>query len=241
MAELRSQLHSVPEFEDFFFMHEYRGFKCITPHAGSVGNEVLRAYNEFTEDLDQDAIHEEDWWVDIGIELSVPEKILQWTEAGHRLLVKHLLPHLTEQKINAFMKSSGWATDTSALLYELAGFRSKTGSYGTEAQVLYLNVYTTDKEPTYQLHKGQFREHRYLELLPDSINTLIKDIEGLTYTYAHCREEQEGSARVEIRVSLSAAFERMRIFPKSLAEDTIVAIDSRLWWCVHADPMRQDK
>ncbi|KAI0091819.1 hypothetical protein BDY19DRAFT_877671, partial [Irpex rosettiformis] len=231
---LRRKLSEFPEFEDVFFVHEYRGLKGVTCHDGAMAQDIFRAYDALTDDLDMDQIHDEDWWVDIGMEICSTGKVLQWAEQGHGLLVEHLLSHLDRRGIRRLMKSQGWATDTSALLYDFAGFRAKPGSYGTPSSVRYINVYTTDKESTYQLHTGSFRRHSPLDILPDAMPNLLRDVTQLTSVYRNCLYNaagvQEGCARVEVRVPLSAAYDRLRAFPRDLASDTIVVVDAEIWW-----------
>lgn len=233
---LHTQLDLYPDFDGFFFVHEYRGLKGVTCHDGCTAQEVHEAYDVLVEDLNPDLIDINDWWVDIGLEISSPEKVLQWAEEAHGILIEHLLPHLDRRRAVALMRSPAWATDTSSLLYDLAGFRVKPGSYGTPAQVRYINVYTTDKTPTYQLHTGAFKRHRPIEILPDTMPVLLSDIRRLAQMHRYCgyntTGSQEGCVRVEIRVPLSAAHERLRVFPLALAEDSIIAIDAMVWWSV---------
>ena len=233
---LRQKLEEFPEFDEFFFMHEYRGLKGVTCHNGCSGEEILRAFDALTDDLDMELVDMEDWWVDIGMEVCCSGKVLQWVEDGHGLLAEYLLPHLDRAGIRGLMKSKGWATDTSALLYDLAGFRVKPGSRGTPNGVRYINVYTTDKEPTYQLHKGSFRQHSPLDILPDSLPNLLRDVVELSSIYRNCLYNaagvQDGCARAEIRVPLSAAYDRLRVYPQNLAVDTIVVVDAPVWWQV---------
>lgn len=233
---LRQKLEEFAEFDKFFFVHEYRGLKGVTCHDGSKGQHILQAFDALTDDLNMDLIDMENWWVDIGMEVCCPGKVLQWAEDGHGLLAEYLLPHLDRSGIRGLMGSKAWSRDTSALLYDFAGFRVAPGSRGTLDGVHYINVYTTDKEPTYQLHSGSFRKHKYLDILPDAMPNLLHDVVELATVYRNCRYNaagvQDGCVRAEIRVPLSAAYDRLRIYPQNLAVDTIVVIDAPIWWQV---------
>lgn len=231
---LRRRLHRFPEFEDFFFVTEYRGLKGQTSHDGAEAAGIYGAYDALTVDLNLDDINDNEWFVDIGLELHAPGKVLQWTEDAHGLLMEYLLPNLNRHNTRKLMKSSRWSTDTAALLYDLAGFRVPLGGHPDHDEIRYINVYTTDKGPTYQLHRGAFSYHKPLDVLPDAIHGLLKDVSQLMSIYRHCcynaAGTQEGCTRLEIRVPLMAAYDRIRVFPRDLARDTVVALDARVWW-----------
>ena len=94
-----------------------------------------------------------------------------------------------------------------------------------------MNVYTTDKTVTYQLHDGLFRRRGCEDLLPTKIERLLKDLGDISRTFGACaKEQQDGSARIELRVPLERTLHVLEDFPQQLVNTTLIEVPSQDWW-----------
>ena len=229
---LLDKLNQRSQFKDAFFGHELRGTKGQTAHDPFDEQERSDAMDEFFDFLKMEAIEDGEWWVDIGLEIAKQGSVLQWLESGHRELLTSCLPLLTEAQINRIKRpSQRFQVDAAATLYDLAGFRFETKSSGRLDQVKYINVYTTDKTVTYQLHSGLYRRRGCEDLLPKKIERLLADLSSMSRTFGACaKERQEGSARVELRVPLARSLHVLSSFPQSLMNQTLVEVPHADWW-----------
>lgn len=226
-------------FEDAFFYHEWRGLKGITAHDGIKGRQVDRSFRYLLDDVDIARITPDDWCVDVAVELHAPGKVLQWRKAAHPGVTKFLIPDISRRHQDTLHRSRNFHVDLSALLYELAGFRTVVPNAYSDLTISYINVYTTDKQSTYQQHLGIFRHHRVKEILPAKLSSLLKDVSKIADTFGKCSEgrPQEGCARMEIRMSIEDAQQSLRTIPMSFVVDSIVIIDARVWWYVFSSTL----
>jgi hypothetical protein len=230
-TKLTQYLEQHPNFKDCFFYHEWRGMKGGTAHDGAIGQQVDNAFNSITADLDLTRIIPDDWYADVAMELHAPGKVLMWATGSHPSLLRFLIPNIRDIDVTRLMRSKNWQSDTSALIYSLAGFRSPVSSTISTEGIAYINVYTTEKQPTYQLHYGAFRRHIAQDILPTRLPRLLKDIVQIGNMFGNCRENcQEGCVRVEVRIPLSNAKEKLRQFSLDLARDSIVVFNAEEWW-----------
>ncbi|RPD52021.1 hypothetical protein L227DRAFT_618179, partial [Lentinus tigrinus ALCF2SS1-6] len=96
-----------------------------------------------------------------------------------------------------------------------------------------MNVYTTDKAVTYQLHRGAFTRHSPTDLFPGKIEKLLTDVDNMGAVFADCAScanPQDGSARFELRVNITKALHSIRLFSDPLLDRSILCIPSPLWW-----------
>ena len=192
--------------------------------------------------MDLRKISLEDWYIDVGLEVYLPNHVLQWLTDAHPQLLKFGLPKQAAVDPNSLGRlledPRHFFSDLVAQFREFAGFRSTPFRKGLADSVVYLNVYTTDKEATYQLHTGSFRKHNPSELLQGtSGDKLIKDINKMMAQFGQCmgneaRAPNEGCARYEIRVALSKTPDALAGISNRLLTNSIVAIPVDLWWSV---------
>jgi hypothetical protein len=148
-TKLTEHLERYPNFKDSFFYHEWRGMKGGTSHDGAIGQQADEAFSSITADLDFTRIIPDDWHADVAMELYAPGKVLMWATDSHPLLLQTLISNISDTNLTHLMRSKDWHSDTSALIYSLAGFRASVSpTMGTEG-IKYINVYTTEKQPTY--------------------------------------------------------------------------------------------
>lgn len=230
-TKLIEHLEQYPNFKDCFFYHEWRGMKGGTAHDGAIGAQVDEAFNSITADLDFARIRPNDWHTDVAMELHAPGKVLMWATDSHPLLLRYLIPDISDINLTRLMRSKHWHSDTSALIYSLAGFRSAVSLTVSGEGIKYVNVYTTEKQPTYQLHRGAFCRHIAQDILPSRLPRLLKDIAHIVNMFGNCRDcRQEGCVRAEVRIPLNNAKEKLRQFSLGLARDSVVVFNAEEWW-----------
>lgn len=228
-------------FRGAFFYHEFRGLKGATQHPT---NRAAEAFEFLTRDFWKDMPTEE-WWIDVGIEVYSPGKVLQWLNSSHEALLRFALPEASAQAeqdarwdemLTRAVQGSNMKEDTSAQIYELQGFRLMTRQVGALDETIYVNVYTTDKTNTYQLHQGMYRRHWPSDLLPESMPNTLKDIVSIGNVFSACSGQnpehiiQPGSARIEVRTALDRAFETLPTLSEEILENSVVGFNAIDWW-----------
>lgn len=239
---VRAALNRFPRFEDSVFQIEIRGTKGAYSFPFNDADAREYAFNLFIERLDNTRMGPHDnYYVDIGVEIHHDGHCVQWLDAAHQRLLAHALPSASSAAISALSRSSKMHKDISGHLFDLSGFRVETGTKGTADKVVYVNVYTTDKAVTYQLHDGIFRERRASELFPGPFPHLIDDINSISHTFAVCAGSQgttqDGTARYELRVKMSNVDTALTTFPHELVQLSVVSIPNDIWWLVQLNCM----
>lgn len=242
VAILKTKLSQIPKLEDVYFMHEVRGTKGFTIHDPADPQERWECLHRELNFLDFGKITSKDWYIDVGLEVYLPNHVLQWLTDAHPRLLHFGLPKQARNDANSLDRLLNdprhFFSDLVAQFREFAGFRSIPLRKGLADSVVYLNVYTTDKEPTYQLHAGSFRKHNPSELLQNTTGAkLIKNADTMMGLFGQCmgdaeRAPNEGSARYEVRVALSETPDTLVGISNRLLRDSIVAIPVDLWWSV---------
>ena len=256
-------LQKINDQEDLtgaFFLHELRGAKGGSLHQPGDSDEEEEALNTAMKFLDAARLNLEDWEVDVGLEIRHQGHVVQWLTSAHRRLLEIALPKATEMQITRLLDSKKrYHKDLSSQLKDLGGCRATPGVAGSRDGVVYINIYTTDKTATYQLHTGVFRRKHANDLLPRRIKKLLKDVEGMSTVFLGCagdenwgdnqedgdppseqededyplrvlRRRQEGCARFEIRVPLADANDVLHGFPHDDVQECCVSIQAREWW-----------
>ena len=231
---LRTRLHACPGFEKAYFGHELRGLKGGTAHEDE-GMHPEEAFNTFFEHIDTDRINEADWLIDVGLEIYDPESIVQWSRHSHPAILKYLMPSMTDVELGRLRRRNTFHLDNISQLDDFAGFRCEPGPAGKRHNITYINVYTTDKCPTYQLHTSIWRRQKCKDVFPRKIDKLIKDLQTMSTTYKSCagtagQPAQEGCARLEIRVRLSHAREALRHAPRDTIAGWTYSVPPVVWW-----------
>jgi hypothetical protein len=225
------------DFKDAFFLHELRGTKSVSLHDPSQAWERRDALDHLLNFVDVGTIDFDDWTIDVALEIRHAGHVVQWLTNAHRRILEFVLPSADEVQISAILKSKKqYKCDLSAQLRDLGGCRVAPGSRGKQDNVSYINVYTTDKSATYQLHVGVFRRRQASELLPGSIQKLIDGVAEISEVFGQCAGEvanedaQEGCGRLEIRVPLRMANQVLIDLPDDLVQASTVSVDRVVWW-----------
>ncbi|KAH9019250.1 hypothetical protein EDB85DRAFT_1873281, partial [Lactarius pseudohatsudake] len=231
---LIGRLNAIPDFEKAYFCHELRGLKGGTSHTDE-GRHPEAAFGTFFENIDMARIDQNNWFVDVGLEIFDPEMVVQWSRHAHSAILKFIMPSLSSDELQALQARRTFHLDNVCQLADFAGFCCEPGRFGNRHHVSYINVYTTDKCPTYQLHTGIWRRRRCKDLLPKSLEKLIQDLETMSRVYKSCagteeKPPQEGCARLEIRVPLARAQDTLRNPPEALIAGWTYAVSPIVWW-----------
>jgi hypothetical protein len=239
---LRQRLQTHANFQDSFFVHEWRGLKEFTSHNPAIPDDCDEALGAALEDIDMNGLYppqrENEWFVDVGVEVNSPDKVLQWKADTHNRVLAYTVPTASLADLDIAMSRSSFHVDVSSHVYPLAGFRWEVprSLQGLQA-VQYVNVYTTDKSATYQLHRGAFRRHQASDLFPDKIGNLLKDIIMLSDIYDKCSGDegqpaQYSNARLEVRMALRPNHinHKLRDVTRDFINCTIVGFDAGDWW-----------
>ncbi|KAI9056742.1 hypothetical protein FKP32DRAFT_1546979, partial [Trametes sanguinea] len=243
---LHDNLEDHPRLGDFRFMIELRGTKGMFSfpfHDLDARRNMFNSMIEHhlllcCEHLDLEAENLDgnlaNWYCDVGMEVSRPDHVVQWISAAHHRLLAHALPSRTDEQITRLLGGSNVSVDLSGHLFDLAGFRATPASQGRTDRVAYVNVYTTDKSVTYQLHQGAFSPHRGSHLFPGTLPRLLKDMDVIARTFSQCAgvngDTQDGTARYEVRVSIQNALVALRTFPEDLLRHSVICVPSSVWW-----------
>ena len=235
---LLAQLDAIDSFKDAYFCHELRGQKGGTAHAEDEdGRNPEEAFDTFFDNVDRTRIDAGNWLVDVGLEIHDPGMVVQWSKSTHSEILKYVLPSLQHDQIDRLQNRKTFHLDHTAQMEDFAGFRCEPGLWGTQNQVEYINVYTTDKSSTYQLHSGVWRRRSCEDLHPKTLDKLLADLVKMSTTYKFCSGSQgdtpqEGCARLEIRVPLMDAQTSLRDPPLEDLKQWTYSVPTDLWWYV---------
>ncbi|KAI0681865.1 hypothetical protein C8T65DRAFT_597980, partial [Cerioporus squamosus] len=233
--KLRNALGEIPRLGKPLFQVEIRGTKGAFNFKLDDDEDRERACNMFLETINTERIVDLDnWYIDVGLEIRHEGHVVQWLRDAHPELLALALPSVTAARAAQVENLSAFHRDVSGHLYDLAGFRVEPGARGDPDKVVYINLYTTDKAVTYQLHDGIFRPRRASDLYPGPLPHLLEDLDRILESFAVCAGSegnlQEGTARMETRVHFSHVHETLRRFPERLLADSVISYPSDVWW-----------
>ncbi|KAG8221814.1 hypothetical protein J3R82DRAFT_2152, partial [Butyriboletus roseoflavus] len=227
-----------PYFRDAYFVHELRGWKGATIHNPFHEPDKVAALDDLLRCLNINAINQDEWQLDVAMELGVLGHVVAWRTSNHRRLLHHCLPSLSEEEISNLMDRQAFILDPTMHLKDISGFRCSPGAKGRHDHVTYIQAYTTEKTMAYQQHQGLFTEVEAKALLSTrSLDKLVQNMDRMSQVLHQCTgeqnenaEPQDGCARIEVRVRLSDALEVLEIFPMQHLRQSLVAIPSKHWW-----------
>ena len=223
------------DLRDAFFLHEIRGTKSESHHQLNEKERCL-ALDGVLHRFDRLKMNPDNWFIDVGLEVRHEGHVLQWLTSGHRQILAFLLPSASADQIGAVLKSpSKYFCDLSAQLRDLGGFRAIPGPQGRLDRIAYMNVYTTDKSATYQLHQGVFKRRKGWHLFSGTIGQLLRDLKSIAHTFQICGDPNvagghEGNARMEIRVPLCLVDKVLLELPERLVENAIISFECSTFW-----------
>lgn len=230
-----------PSFRDAYFVHELRGWKGATIHDPSHEPDKAAALEDLLRCLDMDLVNQDEWQIDVAMELGVPGHVVTWRTSNHHQLLHHCLPTLNNEEVTNLMDRQAFILDPTMHLKDLSGFRCSPGAKGRHDHVFYIQAYTTEKTMAYQQHQGLFTEIEPKALLSTgSLDKLVKNMEKMSLVLYDCTgeqnenaEPQNACARIEVRVCLSDALDVLENFPLQHLRQSLAAIPSKDWWYLY--------
>lgn len=236
-AKLLDLFQQHDALKDAFFLHEMRGLKGGTNYDDVADSSArCQAIKSAFHGFNFSQVAEDDWFVDVGTEFWCENHVLQWLTIAHQEVLKVALPSASPEQILSVINSKQqMKVDLSAQLRGIGGFRSEPGSRGVADGVSYINAYTSDKAATYQLHNGIFKRLKGWHVFPGRVEKFLKNLERIAETFETCAGDEpfsalESNARMEVRVSLPNAYHALLQFPDETAQNTIIAIDPKVFW-----------
>lgn len=235
------RLRAYPGCAGAYFVHELRGTKGATTHNLSDYNARVEALDDFMSFVDPDSINREgsNWYIDVAIEVHLLGYVVHPSSDGFMEIVKWLLPALTRRspsQVRQLVNSDAFYVDNAASLGDLAGFRCEPGSKGVWDDLVYMNIYCTEKTAIYTLHPtGTYEKASAADLFDDKIARFIARMGKVASTFASAagavvgEEALPGNTRFEVRVPLSQAFEKLKTFPDELLRH-LIPIPIDVWW-----------
>jgi hypothetical protein len=216
------------------FMHQVRGVKGATRHSPQ-GNNPQAALNEFLDMVNLSTINNndgaDDWWIDVGLEIHSPGYCLEWRTDSHPSIVEQVL-RITPQQSQAItsLGSSKYSRDISSHLVDVSGCRIEPGERSRGVyRAKYLQMYTTDKSPTYH-PQGQFHGKAIKGEEVLNAKGAPAFCRGLYEAYCNSADHHDSNARIEVRVPLRFGNLVLRNFPDALIRGALLAFLRTVWW-----------
>jgi hypothetical protein len=222
---------------DLFFLHQVRGTKATTEHRMDTpsAGDALSAFlfeNSIPERYTEEGI----WYIDVGLEISSLEgKCLLWRTDSHSHVVRRVTG-VSEQHANRITElgSQQYARDLSSHLLDVSGCRITPGRRGEgQFEVLYLQLYSTDKSLTYNPEGIYFSKAMYCveaigKVQPPSFTESLYHV----YRNASLSQKSNANARVEVRVPIQHATTALTNLSYGLVQQSLLAFSNESWWCV---------
>ncbi|KAG9308932.1 hypothetical protein JVU11DRAFT_11396 [Chiua virens] len=171
-------------------------------------------------------------WVDVGLQISEANHVLQWRTDSHHHLAKEFSDLAQDAAARlCILPSRSYSRDYVAGLVDLSGFRATLNPNNSNTGAAYIQAYTTDKALIAHLEAGRHG------LFMRGKDALQGDGDGHTPPY--CRRMMaiyEGgvrhttAARVEARIPVTLANNTMLDFPEVLLERTLCRFPAVDWW-----------
>ena len=215
-----------------FFGHTLRGTKGRTTHDPDDQEEYMDVLADYLNILSLNHIKKEDWHVDVALEYISDGGVMHWRTDGHLHLVQHMLG-VNDNNARRLTStgSSCYSRDLAAQLEDVSGFRLTPKTAGVATGVAYLNVYTTDKEPTYLADSGKYSKFiTAAEALKAEAGQPIPFFERMAKVFRDAQRAGNGHARIEARVSLDRVAEYLRKLPNDLLCRSLLLFQRDIWW-----------
>ncbi|KAG9318980.1 hypothetical protein JVU11DRAFT_1096 [Chiua virens] len=214
------------------WMVQIQGVKEVHTHTP---NEFMDSYDSFQALLDglmQELIFEGQSWVDVGLQISEDNHVLQWRTDAHPLLVNEF-SHLSENAVTVLCRSPSrsYQRDYVVGLTDLSGFRVTLNPPDPDPDSAYIQAYTMDKSLITHLEVGR---HGLFMRGSDALHWDDDDrIPGYCkrmMSIYKAGTRHTTAARVEARVPVRTAVRAMLDFPEGLLERTLCRYSAVDWW-----------
>lgn len=210
---------------------QIQGVKDLYQHNGTpdeADSQLDRLLQPFRTDVGK-------WWIDVGLEIVLDDKVLQWRTSAQAIVLAHVLrisePH-AERACN--LSNQRYHRDMSAHLPDLSGHRvALTRNQGGAAGSLFNQNYGSDKNLTSQKARygvaKNFTGAQVVQGFPAKVITQMYDM------YRDAAGSMACSVRMEHRVPLER--ERMLFMepiPVWVLNASLLVFEVEDWWYVHS-------
>jgi hypothetical protein len=229
--EVMKRIRNLEFGVDAFFGHTIRGTKGRTVHDPNDENDITDVLAEYLDLLILPRIRHADWYVDVALEYCLNDTVILWRTDSHIHIVRHALD--VDEPVARRLSSVGsscYARDVAAQLDDVSGFRLTPKTAGIASGVVYLNVYTTDKGPTYLSENGRYAKYITANEALSAKEGPIPFFEGLARVFRDASANYNGHARIEARVCLNNVLGYLRHLPADLLTRSLLTVDRHKWW-----------
>lgn len=256
------------KYRGAFFYHEIQGVKLATSHNPSVAQQRAVALNQLLQDFDRDSMNEPQpglnprlprYLVDVALELSVPNHVVQWRTAEHASALHAALPNTDLEALKREThQSAHFDLDVASMLPAVGGCRFDVqgcAAVSSDDPVVYVSIYCTDKELYYNKSACGIYRGRYANelLAPAPAKRLLTDLTNIGGNFLlgagaevvgigedeqdeqdplrhHGPVQQAGAARIEVRVPLQFAQRSHYRLPNGFAQQMLCVYPVEQWW-----------
>ncbi|KAH0825661.1 hypothetical protein J3R83DRAFT_11749 [Lanmaoa asiatica] len=223
------------------WMVQIQGVKEAHTHAPNDLPASSNFFEVLMNGLIQDIIFRGQSWVDVGLQISEENRVLQWRTDAHHLLVNEF-SELSQDAAGRLctLSSRSYHRDYVAGLVDLSGFRATLNPRDLNTGPAYIQAYTTDKALIAHLEAGR---HGLFMWGGDALRG-----DGEDHTPAYCKRMMDiygagvrhtTAARVEARVPVRSAIQAMLDFPEGLLERALCEYSAVDWWYVRSSMSTQ--
>ncbi|RPD67741.1 hypothetical protein L226DRAFT_474469, partial [Lentinus tigrinus ALCF2SS1-7] len=231
---LRAKLADHPRLSEPFFMIEING---PAMYLDTDINEIQEAYEEWLDVIDFAAAGSlDDWYGDIGYEVSDDGFVLQWRTDGHRKMLAALLPSDAENAVNSIMaRWEQYHVLETNHLFGLAGFTATPGPLGAQDGVHCISAFAQEHVIPMMVGRHAGTPHAASELAPGSMPQLLEAVDKLAAAFADCasgQDPQDVTARLELRVDVRRVMDVIGRVRMACVQRSIVLIPTASWWYI---------
>lgn len=228
-------LSRKPYGEGAFFAHEIRNVKnqgIFDQGEGDDGIDVLQTILSFV-NIDQVSNEHSVMYVDLGFEIGFENHVALWKSASHDKIIEKVLG-CTREKARKLRKGSNCTKDLAAHFDEAAGLQLIVAG-SNQFNVKFLNVYHTEKEPTYLIDGNHFGKFIYptdfLKAKSEKMDSLEQMEKSITTFYKQ-REKNGFAARLEPRLPLAHFMEdpNFLILDDGFCKENLYLVPNDVWW-----------
>ncbi|KAJ8085322.1 hypothetical protein PM082_004118 [Marasmius tenuissimus] len=216
---------------EFFFMHSVRGVKLTSFHDPNLESAAFALEELLSEvSLSHEATSQGRWYIDVALEVrSQKKECLQWTTHSHPAIIAAVL-QISQREANRMtgLGSSRYQRDNASHLTALSGCRIEPRSGSGPLDVVYIQLYTTDKATTY-CPEGGFHGKAISMKMAMGCEQPVSFLSNLIKSYIDS-VAIASHARVEVRVPFHHALDVLLNIPKVLIQKSLAAFECEVWW-----------
>lgn len=173
-----------------------------------------------------------DWYIDIGLELSLKNRCLAWRTGGHAEVYEAVTgaSEADSTRITT-LGSSQYDRDYTSHLMGVSGCRIRPGVQGEGPhQVAYYQAYVTDKHLTSAREDGRYAKHITGAQLIENPTRCLAFLSKLYTLYQEASSTNYSSARVEVRIPLRHANQVLVNCDLEVIYRGLVSFECEVWW-----------